>query len=269
MDQTDIESRTPTTPTTNTTNTESANSISLDEIKNNTSQDTTDNTHTLRERKAQPVKYKTLIFIRHGESTHNLKFRECTTWWSCQCFNINLRDSPLSSQGKAQVEKVRKQLETSHVQVQVVLTSPLTRALQTAQIAFAKTNVPIEVNALQREAIRNRCDIGRSPDVLAKEFPSIDFTKLEKVWWYTSQVKSPNCKSMREPLEPESVVDERVQQFRSYLQSRSEECIGIIGHSLFFKKLTNRSFENAEMRRLFMDPEGNMIDPAQKIRKCF
>ena len=54
---------------------------------------------------------------------------------------------------------------------QVLLVSPLTRALQTAAHAFEHYDGPIEVEALARERVYLSSDCGRSPDELRKEFP--------------------------------------------------------------------------------------------------
>lgn len=56
--------------------------------------------------------------------------------------------------------------------LQLLVVSPLTRAIQTADIAYASYQGPILVEPLARERVWLSSDCGRSPAELAKDFPS-------------------------------------------------------------------------------------------------
>ena len=62
---------------------------------------------------------------------------------------------------------------------QVVLVSPLTRALQTATGAFEGIpGINVEVLPDLRELLTESCDVGRPTDELRREFPDVDFSAL-------------------------------------------------------------------------------------------
>ena len=64
-----------------------------------------------------------------------------------------------------------------------LITSPYRRTLQTAAILAAELHLPITVDAAVRERCAFSCDQGSSPSALADEWPELDFTGLEEVWW--------------------------------------------------------------------------------------
>ena len=70
---------------------------------------------------------KTILCIRHGESTFNAA-------WRVNPVDPLHFDAPLSELGRGQVSQARSML--ARYPVEVVLTSPLTRAMQTAQGLF-------------------------------------------------------------------------------------------------------------------------------------
>ena len=55
--------------------------------------------------------------------------------------------------------------------LQLLVVSPLTRALLTAQLAFPHYDGPVEVEALARERVWLSSDCGRSPAELKEDFP--------------------------------------------------------------------------------------------------
>jgi glucosyl-3-phosphoglycerate phosphatase len=107
--------------------------------------------------------------IRHGQSTFNA------------LFDLNRVDplhfdARLSQIGIDQVAAARQ--AASEIPVDLVVVSPLTRALQTAVGLFSETAVPIIVTDLHRERLEHSCDMGRSPSALAAEFPMLTFDHL-------------------------------------------------------------------------------------------
>jgi broad specificity phosphatase PhoE len=59
--------------------------------------------------------------------------------------------------------------------VQIVLVSPLHRALQTAEIVFGKLNIPIVVVPELTESFRYGCDLSGRLEEKPKIFKSINF----------------------------------------------------------------------------------------------
>src|SRR5688572_28497746 len=97
---------------------------------------------------------KTILCIRHGESTFNAMA-------SGSGVDPLHYDAPLSEVGQQQVLRTRRMLRDTVIDL--VITTPLTRALQTTAGLFADhpSSPPILVESLHRERVENTCDVGR------------------------------------------------------------------------------------------------------------
>ena len=80
-----------------------------------------------------------------------------------------------------------------------VITSPLTRAIQTALTIFQDTT-PIKVIADHRELLSHSCDVDRSPSTLQMEFPNLYFGCLDETWWHQGLVNKNGV-----PVEPTEI----------------------------------------------------------------
>ncbi|GAQ80206.1 hypothetical protein KFL_000480470 [Klebsormidium nitens] len=145
-------------------------------------------------------------------------------------------DVPLSTLGFKQAAALQKKLPG--LKAEVILVSPLTRALQTCQEALGSLQVPVEVTSRHAEHVACCGDVGRPPSVLAAEFLAFDLSRVQSVWWY-SPAGAPNHALSGTFLSRESMVHlrERVQRFRAYLLQRPERTLVVIGHSTFFREL--------------------------------
>ena len=179
---------------------------------------------------------KSILCIRHGESTFNAAHAVAGV-------DPLLFDAPLSAIGHEQVRQARVRLH--EMRVELVVTSPLTRALQTATTLFSDhpATPSILVAALPRERVENSCDIGRSPTQLAADFPSVALAHLPEVWWHVEGV--PDARGIC--IEPIETVKARVAQFRNFLSSRPERFIAVVGHGTFLYHLTGAILANCEM----------------------
>jgi broad specificity phosphatase PhoE len=182
---------------------------------------------------------KTILCIRHGESTFNAA-------WRVSPVDPLHFDAPLSDLGRSQVAQARPAI--ARYPVEVVLTSPLTRALQTAHGLFDRhPSAPrIEVTPLLRERVENSCDIGRAPAALAAEFPLIDLSRLDDEWWH----KEGQADARGICVEPVAAVQARVAQFKDELLARPERLVALVGHGTFFLYLTGYSMANCELIEL-------------------
>jgi len=169
-----------------------------------------------------------VLLIRHGESTFNALYRETGV-------DPQLVDAPLSPFGERQVAEARARFLAEPVEL--VVTTPFTRAIQTAKGLFGERRLPFLVEALHRERVSASCDLGRSPKLLTGEFPDLDFAGLADPWWYCHPAGE------AEPLES---VHERIAGFRDFLRRRPERCIAVVGHSAFFFHMTGHVFQNCE-----------------------
>jgi broad specificity phosphatase PhoE len=121
------------------------------------------------------------------------------------------------------------------------VTSPLTRAIETALAAFGPDHSPIRVEALHRERVEHSCDVGRSPAELARAFPALAFDHLDDPWWH-----SDGSHARAIVVEPEDVLLARVGRFRAWLGERPERVIAVVGHGTILHRLTGLHLKNCE-----------------------
>lgn len=74
---------------------------------------------------------KKLYFIRHGLSELNVKG-----------LYAGITDTPLTEEGRAQAKKTGQQAKEMNLRIDVIISSPLSRALETAQILAKEVNYP-------------------------------------------------------------------------------------------------------------------------------
>lgn len=171
--------------------------------------------------------------IRHGQSTFNEHF--AATGEDPMEF-----DPRLTELGHRQVAEASERLANTHYDV--VIASPLTRAIQTAQGIFG-TRIPIVISTLHREWLQNSCDVGRSVGELTREFPNLDFGHLTDPWWHHLAPFNEHGFSM----EPEYVLEERIVAFKHMIAARKEQRIAVVGHADFFHRLLKRHLQNCEL----------------------
>ena len=177
-----------------------------------------------------------ILLIRHGQSTHNAEF-------DASGIDPLHFDAGLSPLGWRQVQDARHEL-AKHPAPDVVLCSPLRRAIQTAVGLFQGLDVPVEITAMHRERQCNCCDVGRSPSVLAAEFPSLSFDGLDEHWWHRGDLDERGV-----AVEPRDEFLRRIDLFRGWLLARPERIVVVIGHGAFFHRLAGRPFANCEIVR--------------------
>ncbi|MFO1302494.1 MAG: histidine phosphatase family protein [Burkholderiales bacterium] len=181
----------------------------------------------------------TILCIRHGESTFNAA-------WAASPTDPMHWDARLSARGREQVRQARASL--AEHPVELVLVSPLTRAIETALGLFEDhpASPAVEVVPLLRERVENSCDVGRRPAELAAEFSRLSFAHMTDVWWHAEG--EPDERGIC--VEPDARVQARVATFRQSLHARPERTIAVVGHGTFLRYLTGKSLANCEVARL-------------------
>ncbi len=173
---------------------------------------------------------KTVHLIRHAQSTFNAAVE-------ISGVDPMHRDACLSPLGRQQVEAARAQMAA--LDHELVVTSPLTRAIETATGLFGGGTAPIMVEPIVREWLCSSCDVGRSPRALAQAFPNLAFDHLEDPWWHVG-----DCDERGIPVEPEETLLRRVAAFRTWLAARREQTITVVSHGGFLFRLSGQSFAN-------------------------
>ena len=93
-------------------------------------------------------KSKQVYFIRHGQAQHNPRAEAAKeSGCSHETFLELMRqddvlDAPLTDLGKQQAIHTRQRYNTALAHVQLIVSSPLSRALQTADLVLCPENIP-------------------------------------------------------------------------------------------------------------------------------
>jgi len=157
---------------------------------------------------------KTLFLIRHGQSIANRDYDE----------SIAYRDAGLTEQGIAQARALQKELEASELDLVVV--SPLTRALQTCQNALpASYTGPILVLPEIAEICSSHYSCGQKRNVIQPKFPSsFDWSNVpsDEIWWWQYDHKHSG--------ETNDYQTNRIEKFRRFIKERPEKRIAVFSH---------------------------------------
>ncbi|KAJ9654226.1 hypothetical protein H2198_006686 [Neophaeococcomyces mojaviensis] len=187
-----------------------------------------------------------------------------------------VHDAVLTEKGKSQAAALRDQFPYSD-RIDLVISSPLRRAIQTASIALGPTIARPEVNYLLvpmgQEVNDFKCDIGHSPSELKAQIPElldaenvgfdlgkIDFSLVKDGW---------NSKTGIYASDKET-VKARAAALRSWLYQRSESNILFVTHGAFLHFLTEdwtgddpvrgTGYHNCEVRLFDFTPHSTADD---------
>jgi broad specificity phosphatase PhoE len=115
-----------------------------------------------------------MILLRHGQSEFNLHFTETRR-------DPGIIDPKLTELGQTQAADAARALAGERISR--IISSPYTRALQTAASVAGQLRLPVVVNPLVRERFAFACDIGSPRTTLERHWPELDFSGLDEVWW--------------------------------------------------------------------------------------
>ena len=177
---------------------------------------------------------KEVYLIRHAQSEANASMD-----LGNQTFYY---DPHITNLGKQQAVKTRKIL--ANIDFDLIVCSPLTRALQTLECVFPRLIQNTVILSLVREYLNDYSDVGRQPDVLKKEFTNFDFSGLEKFWWNNDvpiDEKEINYESIQN-------LDARVKKFKKWIDERNERKIAVISHGTFISRITDYFPNNCEFQ---------------------
>ncbi|MFT8720834.1 histidine phosphatase family protein [Acetobacter sp.] len=172
-----------------------------------------------------------MIVLRHCQSEFNRLFTATRK-------DPGISDPPLSRHGLRQADELVMRLADRNIRRIVV--SPYTRALQTAApIARALGIVPT-VSPIIRERAAFSCDIGSPRSKLALDWPALDFTDLDEIWWSQGEES------------PES-VEQRAALFRAEMAANPDwKHTLVVTHWAFLLAFAHTSVENGSW--LEIDP---------------
>ena len=188
---------------------------------------------------------KTIHLIRHGQGFHNLLADRATAagieWKQFAADSPanpymapEVTDAPLTDKGRRQAIVLRDtQVKELVVKPQLVVLSPLCRALQTGLLAMADFvgTIPFVAHELVREQTGiHLCDKRRSCDLQTLEFPMMDFSLL---------TSNDDATFQADHRETHSEVAQRAYQFLEWLVEQPQEHVVIASHSAWLLTLMN------------------------------
>jgi len=179
-----------------------------------------------------------MILIRHGESEFNAVFNRTRV-------DPGIEDPKLTARGREQARHAAEEIRRLGRPIRRLITSPYTRALETAAILAEALKLPVEVEPIVHEHACWVCDIGTPISTLAERWPALDFSHLSEIWWPEN--------------EPEESVHRRCADFRVKASQLADwRHIGVVSHWGFIRRLTGREVRNAEV--LAFDPTQALSD---------
>ncbi|GBG74227.1 hypothetical protein CBR_g17939 [Chara braunii] len=197
---------------------------------------------------------KLLYLVRHGTTEMNECIANARLQGVKNFVDPMLYDTKLSERGLMQAENLAKITAALHGNtsssnnasadaIELIVLSPLGRAMKTAELGFKHVEAARVICPLARERVFYSSDVGRSPSVLSQEFPYLDFTELDEIWWHTDGSGDP----MAVVPEPDDVFAERIARLREWLLNRPEKVIAVVSHWAVLQALTRRCFQNCEL----------------------
>tara|TARA_B100000579_G_scaffold67417_1_gene50492 strand:- start:646 stop:1236 length:591 start_codon:yes stop_codon:yes gene_type:complete len=164
---------------------------------------------------------KSLYFIRHGISQHNVLYHNLG---KRVFYDPRYYDTKLTQEGVQQsilLSNTWRDID----KVELVLCSSLSRTLETARNIFVNMSVPIIALDILKEFPQGlqTCNKRREKRQLIEEYTEVDFTNVDE----TDTMWNP---------EREETIDElnqRIDQFNHFIKNRKETEIAIIGHNSF------------------------------------
>mmetsp|Transcript_12525 Transcript_12525/g.14379 ORF Transcript_12525/g.14379 Transcript_12525/m.14379 type:complete len:243 (-) Transcript_12525:203-931(-) len=188
---------------------------------------------------------KKLWFVRHCQGLHNIDD------------DFDIKDPHLTEKGRKNAATIsndailREPLGSDQSKrAQLIVTSPLTRCIETAVIAFSDYDIPIVPCDLVQESYAGfrPCDTGKPKSDLEVDFgdTNVDFTDLAEDWFDIDPEIS-RYDHIREPA-----LKKRLKEFIKWLDEREEERIIIVGHKGVFRRMFPMPhyplFKNGEVR---------------------
>jgi broad specificity phosphatase PhoE len=180
-----------------------------------------------------------MILVRHGQSEFNVVFSKTRV-------DPGIHDPRLTEEGHRQALAAAERLAGQNLTL--ILSSPYTRALQTATIIAGELDLPVAIEPMVREHCKFHCDVGTLRSALALAWPELDFGTLPERWWHGALDET-----------AEEVV-QRGRQFRERMAGNEEwGRTAVVTHWGFIRSLTGTEVTNGALLRF--DPVVGLASP--------
>ena len=169
-----------------------------------------------------------MILIRHGQTEFNRVFGVTRR-------DPGIQDPDLTEHGRRQAHAVADVLRSFGIER--LITSPYTRAIETAGIIADRLRLPITVETLIAERFCFTCDVGSPLAELRARWPALVFDHLDDPWWPSVE-------------ETEEAISRRSEIFRQRISGEAWLQTAVITHWGFIRALTGLKVPNATALRL-------------------
>ena len=201
----------------------------------------------------QPPPTPRILAIRHAESVWNVLHQQYPNpedryhprMWTIDC--------DITEKGVQQALAAGKELATNLGSIDLLIISPLRRALQTASLlleAFSTEPTQVLISKDVAEVMVDPCDIGSNPKTLSEEFPVWDFSHLDENWWHGGKSQDETLALMRDQkdLESNEEAEKRIDGFKDWLRTLPLDAgnIVIVCHGDFIWWLTRNKQNGVE-----------------------
>jgi len=214
---------------------------------------------------------KLLHLIRHAQGTHNVQ---------SDYRNPAHIDAPLTPLGRIQCAQLQKKLIQERLTVDCIITSTLTRAIQTAQLSFdhqlSRQPIPFIACEDWRETVNYLCDTRRPLSALKAEYPHIDFSAVpsqhDLIWEKYERIFGSHDRfTQHRESNDHAALALRVGAAWKFILNRQEKSIALVSHSALFMHMFNKlegvlsygdddvrqamqnKFENCEIRSMWVE----------------
>jgi len=179
-----------------------------------------------------------MILVRHGQSEFNVVF-------SVTRRDPGIRDPRLTEEGRRQAGAAAETLRGQGIAR--LITSPYSRAIETAEIVARRLDVAITVEPLVGERAAFACDVGTRRGDLKARWPHLALDHLEEEWW---------------PALEESMdgLGARCAAFLAYMRAQADWArVAVVSHWGFIRGLTGLTVQTGAVLRI--DPHRPETEP--------
>ena len=220
-----------------------------------------------------------LFFVRHGEAEHNpfIVQGKAENNEELLLKGRRILNPSLTHKGRAQAEELCKQLEESKQARAVgrgqmltrtdndlcshprqrcpqvfdlLITSPLARAVETAHIAFgnaAKRFIILPELVETAEPRLGGPQRGASVAMMLQRHPFLKEWDLSHIEEGTNWILGEQTELCPAAYHHPLPVEDRLAPLRSYLAARQEGSVVVVGHSMVFDRLLGKQMKNCEL----------------------
>lgn len=173
-----------------------------------------------------------LYFLRHAQSEHNQwmikRLYLPRIFGTCS----GIVDAPLSDIGTVQAQKLKNRIQS--IPFDLIISSPLTRAIQTMQTAIGNRKIPVIVTPLIKEKFDRLPDSGLHLSVIQERNPEYEYLHFNALNWWESPTAStlPKHESFED-------VKNRIKTFKKFILTRNEQHVLVVTHGVFIKTILN------------------------------